>query len=236
MAGHSKYANTKHRKSAQDAKRATVFSKLIREITHSAKQGGPTPKDNAPLRTLVDKALAANMKRETIEKAIARGAGGTEELANEHLRYEGYGPGGVGILIECLTDNRNRTVAELRHAFSKVGCQLACSGSVAYRFERRGNVVVDRASEPALLVDIAIELGALDLRAEDDGSSTIVTSAETVESVSECLRARGIAVIGSCLTLEPLTRTQVRGDDVAKLERLIESVKSLTDTTHVHCA
>ncbi|RMH38727.1 MAG: YebC/PmpR family DNA-binding transcriptional regulator, partial [Gammaproteobacteria bacterium] len=170
MAGHSKWANIQHRKKAQDAKRGKLFTKLIREIVVAARMGGPDPEANPRLRAAVDKALGSNMKRETIENAIKRGAGGQEGDNVEELVYEGYGPGGVAILVEAMTDNRNRTVAEVRHAFSKHGGNLGAEGSVAYLFNRTGVISFAPGSDEDAIMEVAIEAGADDVITNDDGS------------------------------------------------------------------
>ncbi len=163
MAGHSKWANIKHRKAAQDAKRGKVFTKLIRELVVAAKQGGPLPEDNPRLRAAVDKALGANMTRDTIDRAIARGAGTDDDNDVEELTYEGYAPGGVAVLIEAMTNNRNRTVAEVRHAFSKRGGNLGTDGSVAYLFERKGQFSFPPGTDEEQLMEVALEAGAEDI-------------------------------------------------------------------------
>ena len=170
MAGHSKWANIKHRKAGQDAKRGKIFTKIIRELTVAAKLGGENPADNPRLRAVVDKALAANMTRDTIDRAIARGAGTAESDNLEELVYEGYGPGGVAVLCECLTDNKNRTVAEVRHGFSKFGGSLGTSGSVAYLFEKTGIITFTAGTSEEKLMEAALEAGAHDVITNDDGS------------------------------------------------------------------
>ncbi|MDX1320587.1 MAG: YebC/PmpR family DNA-binding transcriptional regulator, partial [Oceanospirillum sp.] len=163
MAGHSKWANIKHRKAAQDAKRGKIFTKLIRELTVAARQGGPLPEDNPRLRAAVDKALGANMTRDTIDRAIARGAGDADSDNVEEMTYEGYGPGGVAVLVECMSDNKNRTVAEVRHAFSKRGGNLGTDGSVAYLFEKKGQIYFEPGADEEALMDVGLEAGAEDI-------------------------------------------------------------------------
>ena len=186
MAGHSKWANIKHRKAAQDAKRGKVFTKIIREIVVAAKAGGPNPEDNPTLRAVVDKALGSNMKRDTIDKAIARGAGTGDEDNYEAATYEGYGAGGIAVLVECLTDNRNRTVAEVRHAFSKRGGNLGTDGSVAYLFTRTGQISFEQGDEEQVM-DIALEAGAEDVVTNDDGSIDVSTAFEEFLSVKDAM-------------------------------------------------
>mgnify|MGYP001550806824 FL=1 len=183
MAGHSKWANIKHRKAAQDAKRGKMFTKLIRELVVAAKQGGPLPEDNPRLRAAVDKALGANMTRDTIDRAIARGAGTNEADDMEELTYEGYAPGGIAVLIEVMTDNRNRTVAEVRHAFTKRGGNLGTDGSVAYLFTRKGQLNFAAGVDEDQLMDAALEAGAEDIEANDDGSMDVTTAWEDFAAV-----------------------------------------------------
>ena len=171
MAGHSKWANIQHRKSAQDAKRGKLFTKLIRELTTAARSGGADPATNPRLRTAIDKALAANMTRDTIERATKRGAGGTDGDNYEAVRYEGYGPGGVAVMVDCLTDNRNRTVGEVRHLFSKRGGNLGTDGSVAYLFEARGSIVLPADITEERAYELALEAGADDVLVQDGTSN-----------------------------------------------------------------
>ena len=181
MAGHSKWANIKHKKAAVDAKRGKVFTKIIRELTVAAKKGA-NPDDNPALRGVIDKALAANMKKDTIDKAILRGSGQGEGEDYEELTYEGYGPSGVAVLVECLTDNRNRTVAEVRHAFTKRGGNLGTDGSVAYLFEKKGQITFAPGSDEESIMDSALEAGADDVVENDDGSIDVMTPWEDFHS------------------------------------------------------
>src|SRR6056300_562223 len=183
MAGHSKWANIKHRKAGQDAKRAKIFTKLIRELTVAAKLGGGDVADNPRLRAAVDKALSANMTRDTIDRAVARGAGSNESENMEELVYEGYGPSGVAVLVETLTDNKNRTVAEVRHCFTKAGGNLGTSGSVAYLFDRTGVISFEKGVNEEALMDVALEAGAEDIINHPDGSIDIHTSFENFGTV-----------------------------------------------------
>ena len=192
MAGHSKWANIKHRKAAQDAKRGKAFTKLIRELVVAARQGGSLPEDNPRLRAAVDKALGANMTRDTIDRAIARGAGTNEADDMEELTYEGYAPGGIAVLVEVMTDNRNRTVAEVRHAFSKRGGNLGTDGSVAYLFTRKGQLTFAPDVDEELLMDAALEAGAEDIEANDDGSVDVTTAWEDFGMVKAALEAAGL--------------------------------------------
>lgn len=191
MAGHSKWANIKHRKERQDAKRGKIFTKLIRELTVAAKHGGGVPADNPRLRLAVDKALTANMSRDVIDRAIARGAGSNEADNMTELSYEGYAPSGVAIIIEAMTDNRNRTAAEVRHAFSKNGGNLGTDGSVAYMFDRKGQISYAPGVDEDALMEAALEAGADDVVAQEDGSVEVYTSFADFLSVNEALTEAG---------------------------------------------
>ncbi|MGX5173037.1 YebC/PmpR family DNA-binding transcriptional regulator [Aliikangiella sp. IMCC44653] len=233
MAGHSKWANIKHRKAAQDAKRGKIFTKIIREIVVAAKQGGPNPEDNPTLRSVIDKALGANMKRDTIEKAIARGAGNAEGDNYENLTYEGYGPGGVAILVECLTDNKNRTVAEVRHAFSKAGSELGTSGSVAYLFERKGQLIYDANVDEDRLMEAALEAGAEDIIDHQD-SFEVSTTPEDFQAVKEALREQGLKEEDAEIAMIPATQAELDIDTAVKVLKLIERLDDLDDTQNVY--
>ena len=187
MAGHSKWANIKHRKARQDAKRGAVFTKIIRELTVAAKEGGPIVEDNPRLRLAYDKALSANMAKDTINRAIQRGAGGQEGQNLEEVVYEGYAPGGVAVLIKTLTDNKNRTVSEIRHAFTKYGGNLGTSGSVAYMFEAKGKILVSADSSNDDFYELALEHGATDLVDLDEGKSEIVCDPKDLSNLKEKL-------------------------------------------------
>jgi YebC/PmpR family DNA-binding regulatory protein len=187
MAGHSKWANIKHRKAAQDAKRGKMFTKLIRELVVAAREGGGLPEDNPRLRAAVDKALGANMTRDTIDRAIDRGAGNSEADNVEELTYEGYGAGGIAVLVEVMTDNRNRTVAEVRHAFSKRGGKLGTDGSVAYLFSRRGQLGFAAGSDEEQVLEAALEAGAEDVITYEDGSMDVMTPWEDFSAVKAAM-------------------------------------------------
>ncbi|MET1253918.1 YebC/PmpR family DNA-binding transcriptional regulator [Aliikangiella maris] len=234
MAGHSKWANIKHRKAAQDAKRGKIFTKIIREIVVAAKTGGPNPEDNPSLRAVIDKALGANMKRDTIDKAIARGAGNSDTDNYENLVYEGYGPGGVAILVDCLTDNKNRTVAEVRHAFTKAGCELGTSGSVAYLFERKGQLVFSSEIEEDTLMEEALEAGAEDIVTHDDGSFEVLTAPEEFMTVKDALVASSLVPEQSEITMLPSTQTELDVDTAVKVIKLIDRLEDLDDTQNVY--
>ena len=233
MAGHSKWANIKHRKAAQDAKRGKIFTKIIREIVVAAKSGGPNPEDNPSLRAVIDKALGANMKRDTVEKAVARGAGNADGDNYDELTYEGYGPGGVAILVECLTDNKNRTVAEVRHAFTRAGCELATSGSVAYLFEKKGQIIFSDQVVEDILMEEALEAGAEDVINHDDGSFEVLTSPTEFILVKEALEKKGLKAEAGEVAMLPATHAELDIDTAVKALRLIDALDDLDDTQNV---
>jgi YebC/PmpR family DNA-binding regulatory protein len=233
MAGHSKWANIKHRKAAQDAKRGKIFTKIIRELVVAAKSGGPNPEDNPSLRAVIDKALNANMKRDTIDKAVARGAGNNDADNYEKLVYEGYGPGGVAILVECLTDNKNRTVAEVRHAFTKAGCELGTSGSVAYLFEHKGQLIFSSEVDEDTLMEAALEAGADDIVNHDDGSFEVLTAPEDFINVKEALVAQKLIPEQAELAMIPATQAELDIETAVKVITLIERLEDLDDTQDV---
>lgn len=234
MAGHSKWANIKHRKAAQDAKRGKIFTKIIRELVVAAKSGGPNPEDNPSLRAVIDKALGANMKRDTIDKAVARGAGNAEGDNYDELTYEGYGPGGVAILVECLTDNKNRTVAEVRHAFGKSGCELGTSGSVAYLFEKKGQIIYSDSVDEDTLMEEALEAGADDIINHDDGSFEVLTSPGDFIVVKEALEAKGLKAEAGEVAMLPATQAELDVSTAVKVLHLIERLDDLDDTQNVY--
>ncbi len=234
MAGHSKWANIKHRKAAQDAKRGKIFTKIIRELVVAAKQGGANPEDNPSLRAVIDKALGANMKRDTIDKAVARGAGNAEGDDYENLIYEGYAPGGVAILVDCLTDNKNRTVAEVRYAFSKSGCELAASGSVAYLFERKGQMVFSAEVDEDTLMEEALEAGADDIVNHEDGSFEVLTAPEEFMNVKDALVAKGLNPEAGEVTMLPSTQAELDVSTAVKVLNLIDRLDDLDDTQNIY--
>jgi len=235
MAGHSKWANIQYRKGAQDKKRGKLFTKLIREITVAARSGGD-PGANPRLRMAMDKALTANMTKDTIQRAIQRGTG---ELAGQHLeevRYEGYGPGGVAILVECMTDNRTRTVGEVRHAFTKGGGNLGADGSVSYLFHRLGVLGFDTAAAPALaekILEAALEASAEDV-VTHDGWTEVITRPEDFEAVKKALAAAGLAPAQAEITMRPATTVGVEGEPAAAVLKLLEQLEELDDVQNVH--
>lgn len=234
MSGHSKWANIKHRKGRQDSKKGNVFSRLIREITVAAKLGGPIAEDNPRLRTALDKALSSNMPKDTIERAIQRGSGGSEAENLEDATFEGYGPGGVAIMVESMTDNNNRTVAEIRHTFSKAGGNLGTDGSVSYLFIKKGLIQTIPGSDSDLVMEIAIEAGAEDVEKNVDGSISVSTSQEDFEAVKNSLIEGGVEVEESEITLVPENCVSTDLDTSLKIYKLLEALEDLEDTQHVH--
>ncbi|MGY3883998.1 YebC/PmpR family DNA-binding transcriptional regulator [Aeromonas aquatica] len=233
MAGHSKWANIKHRKAAQDAKRGKIFTKLIREITTSARIGDADPANNPRLRAAVTAALTSNMTRETINRAIQRGAGGGDGEQLETIVYEGYGPAGSAVMVECLTDNRNRTVAEVRHAFSKSGGNLGTDGSVAYLFSKKGLLTFVGVDEDALM-DAALEAGADDVVTEEDGSIEVYTTPNDFGTVLDALEAAGFKPENAEVTMIPSTEAELDAETAPKLMRLIDMLEDLDDVQEVY--
>ena len=234
MAGHSKWANIKHRKAAQDAKRGKIFTKIIRELTVAAKLGGGNIADNHRLRAVVDKALSANMTRDTIDRAIAKGAGTAESDNLEELVYEGYGPFGVAILCETLTDNKNRTVAEVRHGFSKFGGSLGTSGSVAYLFEKTGLITFPTESNEERIIELALESGAHDVLNNEDGSIDVLTTLENFGIVQHGLKAGGLKAIRAEVTMLASTEVDLGLNDARILLQLFEHLEDLEDVQNVY--
>lgn len=234
MAGHSKWANIKHRKAAQDKKRGKLYTTLIREITVAARLGGGDADSNPRLRAAVDKALGANMPKDTVERAIARGAGGGEGADVEELVYEGYAPGGVAILVEAMTDNRNRTVAEVRHAFTKYGGNLGTDGSVAYLFNRRGVINFAPGADEDQVMEIALEAGADDIDAEDDGALSVLTPWERLSDVVAQLKAGDLEPDHAEVTMLADTYNSCDVEAAEKVLRLIDALEDLDDVQNVY--
>ena len=234
MAGHSKWANIRFRKGAQDAKRGKLFTKLIREITVAARMGGGDPDSNPRLRTAIDKGLANNMKKDTIENAIKRGTGDLEGVNYEEVRYEGYGTAGVAILVDCMTDNRNRTVSEVRHAFSKYNGNLGTDGSVAYLFNKLGIIGYPAGSDEELIMDVAPEAGAEDVITDDDGTIEVLTTTEDFAEVKKALDAAALTADYAEITERASTEVTLDAEDAEKLMRLVDALDDLDDVQEVH--
>jgi YebC/PmpR family DNA-binding regulatory protein len=234
MAGHSKWANIQHRKKAQDAKRGKLFTKLIREITVSARLGSPDPDANPRLRAAVDKALSNNLTKDTIERAIKRGTGAQDGDAYEEVRYEGYGPGGVAVMVDCMTDNRNRTVADVRHAFSKCGGNLGTAGSVAFLFEHRGVVSFPAGADEDAVMEAALEAGAEDVVTNEDGSIDVLTAPDEVLTVRDALRAHGLEPESAEATMRAMTGADLGEEDAGKMVRMLDMLEDLDDVQQVY--
>lgn len=234
MAGHSKWANIQHRKGAQDAKRGKLFTKFIREITVSARIGGGDAASNPRLRAVMDKALSANMQKDTIERAIKRGCGALDGENYEEIRYEGYGPNGVAVMVECMTDNRNRTVAEVRHAFNKAGGNLGTDGSVAYLFKKLGVLTYPASCNEDELVEAALEAGAQDIVTNDDGSFDVLTSPDDFLDVRTALEKANLKPEEADIMQRPDTYVSLDLDDAQKMLRLQEVLEDLDDVQEVH--
>ena len=233
MAGHSKWANIQHRKKAQDAKRGKLFTRLIREITVAAKAGGSDLSSNPSLRTAVDKAKSQSVPKEPIERAIKRGAGELDGSDYEEIRYEGYGPAGVAVIVDCLTDNRNRTVAEVRHAFTKSGGNLGQDGSVAFMFSSLGVLTYAPGSDEDAIMEAALEAGADDVVTEDDGMIEVLTAPEDYIRVKEAMIAAGFEPEESELTMRAANNVQLSQADAEKVTRLIDTLEESDDVQEV---
>ena len=233
MAGHSKWANIKHRKARQDAKRGAVFTKIIRELTVAAKDGGPVIEDNPRLRLAHDKALSANMAKDTINRAIQRGAGGQEGQNLEEVIYEGYAPGGIAVYIKTLTDNKNRTVSEIRHAFTKYGGNLGTSGSVAYLFEAKGKLLVKSDATDEKLYEVAIENGANDINDIDGVKTEIVCDPKNISGLKEMVEQAGFEIEASEIVMETENNISLDEEQSEKNMKLTDALEDLDDVQEV---
>ena len=234
MAGHSKWANIRFRKERQDAKRGKIFTRLIREITVAARNGGGDPNFNPRLRAAIDKAKEHNMPSENIERAIKRGTGELEGVSYEEIRYEGYGPGGAAVLVDCITDNRTRTVAEVRHAFSKHGGNLGTEGCVAFQFKHCGQMIFAPGTNEDALLEAALEAGAEDVITNEDGSIEVITPPFELERIRAALEAAGFTPEVAEAVWKPLNEIELTGEDAAKMRRLIDALESLDDVQAVY--
>jgi len=234
MAGHSKWANIKHRKARQDASRGKIFTKCIRELVSAAKQGDPDPAKNPKLRAVVEKALSVNMTRDTINRAIQRGAGNTDNDDLKEITYEGYGVGGVAVLVNTMTDNINRTVPDVRHAFTKTGGNLGTTGSVAYLFTQRGEITFNDVSLEDKIVEIALEAGAEDVESDED-SVLVITTPESFGDIQDALTAAGLKSDNAEVTMSPSTRADITDIDQAqKIMKMIDMLEDLDDVQDVY--
>src|SRR5688572_998532 len=234
MAGHSKWANIKHRKAAADAKKGKVFTRLIREITVAARAGGGDPDSNPRLRLSLEKAREANMTKDSVTRAIQRGTGELEGVSYEEARYEGYGPGGAAILVSCLTDNRTRTVAEVRHAFTKNGGNLGSDGSVAYLFKHCGQFVFAPVTSEDKVMEAARDAGAVDVLKNDDDSVEPVCAPADFAAVKAALAQAGLKPELAEITMKPTMENPLAGDEAARMRRLLDALESLDDVQGVY--
>ena len=234
MAGHSKWANIQHRKGAQDKKRGKLFTKLIREITVAAKMGGGDIDSNPRLRMAVDKAKGQSMPKDNIERAVKRGAGELDGADYLELRYEGYGPGGTAVMVDCLTDNKNRTVAEIRHAFTKYGGNLGADGSVNYLFNNVGQLVYEPGSDEDAIMEAAIDAGAEDVVVEDDGSIDVLTEPDAYEAVRDAMIAAGHDPQNAQLTMRASTSATLGVKEATSMVKMLELLEDLDDVQEVY--
>jgi YebC/PmpR family DNA-binding regulatory protein len=234
MAGHSKWANIKHRKAAADAKKGKIFTRLIKEITVAAKLGGGDPNANPRLRLALDKARDANMTKDAVTRAIQRGTGELEGVTYEEVRYEGYGAGGAAVMVDCLTDNRTRTVAEVRHAFTKNGGNLGSDGSVAYLFKHCGQFVFAPGASEDQAMEAALESGAEDVIANEDGSIEVVCAPADFEQVKAGLERAGLKPDAAEITMKPVSESMLAGEDAARMRRLLDALEALDDVQEVY--
>ncbi|PUB84000.1 MAG: YebC/PmpR family DNA-binding transcriptional regulator [gamma proteobacterium symbiont of Ctena orbiculata] len=234
MAGHSKWANIKHKKAANDKKRGKIWTKLIREITVAARMGGGEINANPRLRLAVDKGLGANMPKDTIERAIKRGAGGTDGDNYDEIRYEGYGPGGTAVMVDCMTDNRNRTASEVRHAFSKLGGNLGTDGSVSYLFSKQGMLSYNPGVDEDAIMEAALEAGAEDVVTNDDGSVDVISTPEEFSQIKDVLVTAGLNPDTDEVTYNASTSAVLDQDDAEKLLRMVDMLEDLDDVQNVY--
>ena len=234
MAGHSKWANIKHRKAAADAKKGKVFTRLIKEITVAAKLGGGDPNTNPRLRLAMDKAREANMTKDSVQNAIKRGSGQLDGVSYEEVRYEGYGTGGAAVMVDCLTDNRTRTVAEVRHAFTKNGGNVGSDGSVAFLFKHCGQFLFAPGTSEEKVMDAAIDAGAEDVTSNEDGSVEVVCAPADFAAVKDALEKTGLKPELAEITMKPTTEAQLGGDDAARMRQLLDALENLDDVQNVY--
>jgi len=234
MAGHSKWANIKHKKAAQDAKRGKVFTRLIKEITVAARMGGGDPDSNPRLRLAVDKAYDQNMPKDNVERAIKRGSGDLEGVDYEEIRYEGYGIAGAAVMVDCMTDNRVRTVADVRHAFTKYGGNLGTDGSVSFLFKHCGQLIFAPGTNEDKLMEAALEGGAEDVVSNDDGSIEVITAPYEFITVKEALEKAGFKAELAEVTMKPSNEAILTGDDAVKMQKLLDALENLDDVQEVY--
>lgn len=233
MAGHSKWANIQHRKGRQDAKRGKIFTRLIKEITVAARLGGGDPAANPRLRLAVDKAYENNMPKDNVERAIKRGSGDLDGVNYEEIRYEGYGIGGAAVMVDCMTDNKTRTVADVRHAFTKYGGNLGTDGSVAFLFKHCGQMAFAPGTDESKLMEAAIDAGAEDIVTNDDGSIEVITVPNDFSAVKSALEQSGIKPELAEVTMKPITEIVLAGDDAARMQKLLDALEAVDDVQDV---
>ncbi|CAN7260608.1 YebC/PmpR family DNA-binding transcriptional regulator [Rhizobacter sp. LjRoot28] len=233
MAGHSKWANIQHRKGRQDEKRGKLWTRVIREIIVAARHGGGDPKENPRLRLAIEKAKAVNMPLDTVKKNIDKATGNLEGVAYEEVRYEGYGIGGAAVIIDCMTDNRVRTVAEVRHVFSKYGGNLGTEGSVAFQFKHVGQLIFAPGTNEDRVMEVALEAGADDVVTHDDGSLEVLTAPHDFEAVQAALEAAGLKAEMGEVTMRAENTVELAGDDAARMQKLLDMIEDLDDTQDV---
>lgn len=234
MAGHSKWANIKHRKAAQDKKRGKVWTKLIREVTVAAREGGGDANANPRLRLAMDKAFGANMPRDTVDRAIKRGAGGDDGDSYDEIRYEGYGPGGTAVMVDCMTDNRNRTAAEVRHGFTKHGGNLGTDGSVSYLFTKQGVISFQPGTDEDAVMEVALESGADDVVVNDDESLDVITTPEDFTAVRDALTEAGFDTQVAEVTFNASTQAELDQETAEKLLKMVDTLEDLDDVQEVY--
>jgi YebC/PmpR family DNA-binding regulatory protein len=234
MAGHSKWANIKHKKAAQDAKRGKIFTRLIKEITVAARMGGGDPNSNPRLRLAVDKAYEQNMPKDNVERAIKRGSGDLEGVNYEEVRYEGYGIAGAAVLVDCMTDNRVRTVADVRHAFTKYGGNLGTDGSVAFLFKHCGQLLFPPGTDENKLMEAALEAGAEDIVTNNDKSIEVITAPYEFVEIRAALDKAGFKAELGEVTMKPASETALTGDEAAKMQKLLDALENIDDVQEVY--
>ena len=234
MAGHSKWANIQHRKGRQDAKRGKLFTRIIKEITVAAKMGGGDLSANPRLRLAVDKASDANMPKDTVQRAIAKGVGGLDGANYDEIRYEGYGIGGAAVIVDCLTDNRTRTVAEVRHAFSKNGGNLGTDGSVAFLFKHCGQFLFVPGTSEDKVMEAALEAGAEDVVTDEEGGIEVICAPADFSAVREAFERAGLKAEVAEVTMKPATETDFTGDDAVRMQKLLDALENLDDVQQVY--
>ncbi|NYT37125.1 YebC/PmpR family DNA-binding transcriptional regulator [Allopusillimonas soli] len=234
MAGHSKWANIQHRKGRQDAKRGKLWTKIIREITVAARAGGADPDANPRLRMAWDKATAANMPKDNIQRAIQRGAGGADGANYEEVRYEGYGVGGAAVIVDCMTDNRTRTVAEVRHAFTKNGGNLGQEGSVAFMFKHCGQFLFAPGTSEEQVMEVALDAGAEDVQTDEEGMIEVITPPADYAAVKRAFEAASLVPEVQNVIMKPLNETELTGDDAATMQKMLDMLEGLDDIQEVY--